>query len=140
MDILANIPSWPFTIITALIAILGALYVRHRNNLYIASSTFRAAFSDAIFNLTESNVPSAQVVNVFRVKHLAAIQGFRDSVPRLYRSGFDKATEHYRQCCDKCLETGIFAVAASESTEYAKENRKALLDSIHRLLTYAKSH
>ena len=128
---------------TFILSCIGAYFVwrnNFKNRLAEAHSKFRNAFADAVLNLTDSDIPSAQVVNVFRVKHLAAIQVFRDSVPWLYRSGFDKATKHYRQCCDKCLETGIFAIANSESTEYAKENRKALLDSIHRLLKYAKSH
>lgn len=118
-----------------------AAYLTWRNNFKsrqaIASADFRAAFTDAIFNLTEIDIPSSEVVNVFRVQHLAAIKSFRYFIPWHNRQTFDKATENYRQCCDKCLEGGIFNIAASESTDYAKANRKVLLDSIYDLLSYS---
>ena len=119
-----------------------AAYFAWRNNFKsrqaIASADFRAAFTDAIINLKEIDIPSsAQVVNVFMVQHLAAIQIFRYFVPWHNRRTFDKATKNYRQCCEKCLEGGVFNIAASESTEYAKGNRKILLDSIYRLLSYS---
>lgn len=116
-------------------------YLAWRNNFKSRQANyaagFRAAFSDAILNLTEIDVPSAQVVNAFRLQHLNAIQEFRGRVPLFRRLGFSKAEESYRQCCAKCLESGVFSIAASESTAYAVANRKALLESIYRLLSYA---
>lgn len=131
-----------YAVASAILMACFVAYLNWRNNFKSRqanyAATFRAAFSDAILNLTEIDVSSAQVVNAFRLQHLNAIQEFRGRVPCFRQHGFSKAEESYRQCCVKCLENGIFAIAASESTAYAVANRKALLESIHRLLSYAQ--
>lgn len=129
-------------IASAILLACFTAYLVWRNNFKSRqanyAAAFRAAFSDAILNLREIDVPSGQVVSAFRLQHLNAIQEFRGRVPYFRRSGFSKAENSYRQCCENCLESGVFAIAASESTAYAVANRKALLESIHRLLSYAQ--
>ncbi len=112
---------------------------RDRHSRFVAASTtFRAAFSDVVLSLEQGNIPSAGIVSVSRIQHLAAITAFRPYVPSLRCSNFDKASERYQQCCAACMEGGVFALAASETTEYAKANRERLLASIEHLLSYAK--
>jgi hypothetical protein len=89
-------------------------------------------------NLTEHDVPLAQVIRIFRVQHLAAIHAFRPHLSFRRNHRFDKAKQEYDQCCESAEPDNIIMQFASEKTEYAQANRKRMIAAIHRLISYAK--
>jgi hypothetical protein len=106
-----------------------------------AAADFRQVFADAVLNLEHNpGLPSAQIVHDFRVQHLAAIQRFRPFVPWHRRRSFDKAAREYESACQIASEggDGVFALFASETTDYDKAKRQALYDAVQQLLSHAK--
>lgn len=140
MNIIANLPVWPFTIVAALIAILGAFAVQRFIAWRSAAAVFRAPFNDIVLNLRENpDLPSAQIARINYHAILSAAQQFRPHVHCLRKKGFDRAVAQYKEACAIASENGsVLAVASSEKTEFAKAKRKVLDDAVHKLLSYGK--
>lgn len=137
MDIIASFSNWPFTILAALIGILGALYVRHRNNFTAAAAAFRAAFNDTLLRLTTSHDATSIIIFQNHRAHLAAIIAFRPYVVWYRRHNFERAIKNYSLQANIQNAKGPLEGLIFDGTQKAQAQRDALLSSVQKLLSYA---
>ena len=108
---------------------------RHRD----AAAAFRLAFDDVILNLKENpDCPLVQIAQSTNLQHLAAITKFKPLIPIWSRKSFERSVDQYKEAHNNATCQGSpLALAASENTEFARENRKLYSEAIYRLLSYA---
>jgi len=108
---------------------------RHRD----AAAAFQLAFANVVLNLRENpNCPLAQIAQGAHLQHLAAITKFRPFIHIWHRKNFERSVDQYKNAHNAATCQGsLLALAASESTAFAQENRKLYSAAINRLLSYA---
>lgn len=109
---LANIPAWPFALVAALIAILGAFavqrFVAYRN----ASVKFRAAVIAELKSIYPLPVSWPQNIDGFLRLAFPALQSavaeFRPFVPSWRRRAFDQAWSQYRNAYGREVDAQVY--------------------------------
>lgn len=130
-----------------LLAIAGVLIVWLLNTVAApavkrrseAAAAFQHAFANVVLNLKENpNCPLAQIAQSAHLQHLAAITKFRPFIHIWHRKNFERSVDQYKNAHNAATcEGSLLALAASESTAFAQENRKLYSAAINRLLSYA---
>ena len=131
-------------LIAAAVALFGLL-ATHRlalaressSTLRSAAATFRDAFKDTLLNLRNSEISTARVVQQFRAQHEAAIAAFQSYVPKNQRMQSEAAATHLSKVCDAYKSVGVIGLFSSGLGPQALENRRTVVMSIERLLTFA---
>lgn len=136
------------TVVVALIAAAIALFgtfSAHRLNLArernstrrVAAARFREAFADTLLNLNSNDVTTARIVQQYCVRHEAAIVAFEPYVPKGKNKQFNSAIKQFNDACQEYKDVGVLGLFATELGSQATENRRAIVESVERLLMCA---
>lgn len=131
MSVISNFPGWSFTIVGALLTILGSFavqrYIRRRDAI-------DAFYADLSLALSELNIFPPRVSNTVYASKSAHDTAIKISRPHVRDvSGFDEAYRKYQTCRDAVLET--------DENSYPAEHLAHvhfLRESINELLIFAK--
>lgn len=109
------------------------------NRRHAASDAYKSAFSDVLLNLRENpDCPLAQIAHGCNPQITAAIDKRRDEVLFWRRKRFERDVAHYKESYQEATQYGsTLAIAMSEKTDFAKQNRAQFLRAIERLLSHA---
>lgn len=101
MDYIKDLPIWPFTIIAALLTILGAIQIQRTNSSRAAASTF----CNEVFNALKGIYPSLSIyvapdeINKRILQSIpqiiTAATAFGYHLPFYRKSTFNKTTQNY---------------------------------------------
>lgn len=100
---------------------------------------YRSAFDDVLLNIRESpDCPLAQIAYGCNPQITAAIDKRRGKVMIWRRNSFERDVAYYKESYIEATQDGsVLAVAMSEKTESAQQNRARFLRAINRLLSHA---
>lgn len=113
---------------------------RDRHNRFVAASTtFRAAFNDALLRLTASREATSIIIFQNHNGHLAAIFAFQPYVAWYRRRSFERAAKEYSLQANIQKAKEPIKALAFDSMPDAREQRAALLASVQKLLAYASA-
>lgn len=143
-DLIKNLPVWPFTILAALIGILGVLYAQHRKSFRDSFSDFRSSFDADLQKLRNLQIIETgqvyEILNSAYPRHEDAYERFRRDLNAFdnfflrrrwlaYRGEYPKPPElqeedfRYRLCH-----------YLSESLEEEEKMRKLAIKNIEKLI------
>lgn len=146
MDYLKELPIWPFTIVAALIGVLGAIIAQHISRYHTAAVTFRNTIHvslKGIYPAIELHLSSdeinAQILQSIPNIQLA-VNEFSTFVPFHRKSGFNNAAQNYYKTA---RNTDWNIQHANQMFPSMKKNgclspKEIFIHAVKELLSYAK--
>jgi hypothetical protein len=103
-----------------------------------AVSEFKAAFNDALLNLSLAQHTVDHILKHTFRDHEAAYHGFREYVPDWERKKFDEAWSIYKRYFKTSTKHALHCQFASAKSDYESEQRKVATALLKELLDFAK--
>ena len=103
-----------------------------------AVSEFKAAFNDALLNLSLAQHTVDHILRETFRDHEAAYHRFREHVPDRERKEFDKAWSMYKRYFKASAKHAQHYQFGSAKTDYESEQRKVATELLKELLDFAK--
>lgn len=156
MEYFQYLPIWPFTIIAALIGVLGVIHVNRVNAFRAASGKFVNIFTTELKDIYPVPVNWPQSISIFLKSKFTTLQQavaeFRKSLPWYKRKSFDAAWFRFycstgRDIDKNCQAYDHYMGFISTSiingkpvtVDTSKTHKQALKDNVDRLLSFAKN-
>lgn len=137
MGYLANLPTFPFIVVAALLSGLF-LFVNSRKNSYRdASLLFRSALEPTITELRNGNESTVSVLESSFAKHEEAVREFSKHLI-WSRKEFDKCWRDYAFHPEAGLRFLEAYTSVGVSVSKAKENRQLAIQKLQNLISYTK--
>lgn len=123
---------------TLIMYLLGLRLPDHIKHINIAKTEFRNAFTNVLLNLRENlDYPLSQIAHGCNVQITIAIDKRRGEVMFWHRKRFECDIANYKNAYQEATQYGsVFAFAASEKTDFAKQNRAQFMGAIEKLLSH----
>ena len=102
-----------------------------------ASAIFREAFADTLLNLERNDTGTARIVREFNLRHDVAVSSFRPYVRARDLRQYDLAVKEFKEACSAYQDVGVLGLFSTELGPQALENRRAIVENIHRLIAFA---